>query len=222
MGIEIFIVVVLACVIRLCFLGNRLKREEELEAACSPAQSAPHPDANNQNQVNEGMNTEEKMNENQNEGENKPDTLGLMYKTLCNLGCQPSKDEDGTLSVQYQGEEFAMSFGGRFVSIWDPQWALLKADDPELPMIKEAINAANFKFGPTVVYTKPNDDGVISIHSRRDIMLHPACNENEPFVKSVLDSFFEKKNDVRGYIQQLRTEQTELQRKRRPVGFTIE
>lgn len=39
----------------------------------------------------------------QNEETQKPDTLGLMFKTLSEIGCQPSANDDGTLSVQYQG-----------------------------------------------------------------------------------------------------------------------
>lgn len=67
----------------------------------------------------------------------------------------------------------------------DPMWAGVKADDPDMPKIREAVNAANFNFGPTVVLTAPNDEGVIGFHSRRDIMLHPACPDNVPFVKAV-------------------------------------
>lgn len=133
----------------------------------------------------------------QNEKTQKPDTLGLMFRTLSNLGCQPTKNEDGTLSVSYQGENFHMEFGGLYARVWDPMWAGVKADDPDMPKIREAVNAANFNFGPTVVLTAPNEEGIIGFHSRRDIMLHPACPDNEPFVKAVLDSFFDAKEQVR-------------------------
>lgn len=79
-----------------------------------------------------------------------PDTIGLMFKTLVNIGCQPTANEDGTLSVQYQGENFHMEFGGMYARVWDPMWAGVKADDPDMPKIREAVNAANFNFGPTV------------------------------------------------------------------------
>lgn len=151
---------------------------------------------------------------------NQPDTLGLMFRTLSNLGCQPTKNEDGTLSVSYQGENFHMEFGGMYARVWDPMWAGIKADDPDMPKIREAVNAANFNFGPTVVLTVPNDEGIIGFHSRRDIMLHPACPDNEPFVKAVLDSFFDAKEQVRSNFQQINAKQMEAQKNRRPVGFT--
>ena len=152
--------------------------------------------------------------------QNQPDTLGLMFRTLSNLGCQPTKNEDGTLSVSYQGENFHMEFGGMYARVWDPMWAGIKADDPDMPKIREAVNAANFNFGPTVVLTAPNDEGIIGFHSRRDIMLHPACPDNEPFVKAVLDSFFDAKEQVRSNFQQINAKQMEAPKTRRPVGFT--
>lgn len=150
----------------------------------------------------------------------KPDTQRLMFNTLSQLGCQPTANDDGTISVQYQGENFHMEFGGMYARVWDPMWAGIKADDPELPKVREAINAANYNFGPTVVLTAPNEEGVIGFHSRRDIMLHPACPDNVPFVKAVLDSFFDAKEQVRNSFQQINAKQMEQQKNRRPVGFT--
>ncbi len=149
-----------------------------------------------------------------------PDTIGLMFNTLSALGCQPTKNDDGTLSVSYQGENFHMEFGGMYARVWDPMWSGIKADDPELPDVREAVNAANFNFGPTVVMTAPDDEGVIGLHSRRDIMLHPACPDNAHFVKAVLDSFFDTKDNVRTKFQQLKSQQMDASKNRRPVGFT--
>ena len=156
--------------------------------------------------------------ENQKE-QNQPDTLDLMFKTLNNLGCQPTKNDDGTLTVSYQGENFHMEFGGMYARVWDTMCAGIKADDPDMPKIREAVNATNFNFGPTVVLTAPDDEGVVGFHSRRDIMLHPACPDNEPFVKAVLDSFFDAKEQVRSNFQQINAEQMEMKKKRRPIGF---
>ena len=152
--------------------------------------------------------------------QNQPDTLGLMFRTLSNFGCQPTKNEDGTLSVSYQGENFHMEFGGRYVKIWDPMWAGIKVDDPNMSKIRDAVNAANFNFGPTVVMSALEDDDIIGFHSHRDIMLHPACPDNEPFVKAVLDSFFKAKELVRSNFQKINTQQMEGRRNRCPIGFT--
>lgn len=68
-----------------------------------------------------------------NSGNNTSDTQGLMFNTLSALGCQLTKNDDGTLSVSYQGENFHMEFGTRYARIWDPMWAGIKADDPDMP-----------------------------------------------------------------------------------------
>lgn len=174
----------------------------------------------NKTKAYEDMNTE-RQNREQSE-DLKPDTLGLMYNTLCSLGCQPIKNPDDSISVKYQGENFHMEFGGMYARVWDPMWAGIKADDPDLPKIREAVNSANFNFGPTVVLTTPDEEGVIGLHSRRDIMLHPACPDNIPFVKSVLDSFFDTKNEVKSNFQKLNASQSETQKNRRPVGFATD
>lgn len=152
-----------------------------------------------------------------------PGTKDLMVRVLKNIGCQPIKEDD-QVRVKYQGEKFVMDFGGRYVRIWDLGWSGIKTDDPEFPMIQKAVNKANYSFGPTVVLTDPDDDGVIYFHSRRDIMLHPAVPEEElnMFVTSVLDSFFEIKQRVSQQFKQLNTEQAEIHKSRRPVGFATD
>lgn len=183
------IIPIISVVLFLGFLANRLnkkdKSEEELNQPYDDIVNSMYESANDSDEQIQ-QDTIDSMKQEQNQ----PDTLGLMFRTLSNLGCQPTKNEDGTLSVSYQGENFHMEFGGMYARVWDPMWAGVKADDPDMPKIREAVNAANFNFGPTVVLTAPNDEGVIGFHSRRDIMLHPACPDNVPFVKAVLDSFF--------------------------------
>lgn len=203
------IIPILGVVFFLAYLANKLnkKEDETVNHQYDEIVSGMYSSQNN-----EEMNQENEV--------TKPDTLGLMLNTLNQLGCQPTANEDGTLSVQYQGENFHMEFGGMYARVWDPMWAGVKADDPDMPKIREAVNAANFNFGPTVVLTAPNDEGVIGFHSRRDIMLHPACPDNVPFVKAVLDSFFDAKEQVRNSFQQINAKQMEAQKNRRPVGFT--
>ena len=203
------IIIILGIVFFLAFLANKLNKGGE-----GPIETFYDKLANNVcgTENDEGMTGENEV--------AKPDTLGLMLTTLNQLGCQPQTNEDGSLLVKYQGETFNMEFGGMYARVWDPMWAAVKADDPELPKIREAVNAANFNFGPTIVLTAPNDEGVIGFHSRRDIMLHPACPDNVPFVKAVLDSFFDAKQQLHSSFRQINAKQMEAQKNRRPVGFT--
>ena len=151
-----------------------------------------------------------------------PDTARLMFNVLSEIGCQPEKDNDGSINVQYQGENFHIDFGGMYARVWDPMWAGIKANDPNLPQIREAVNAANFNFGPTIVLSSPDEDGIIGFHTRRDIMLHPLCPDNAPYVKAVLDSFFEAKEQVKGNFQEIKASQDKIIKKRRPIGFNTD
>lgn len=151
-----------------------------------------------------------------------PDTARLMFNVLSEIGCQPEKDNDGSINVQYQGENFHIDFGGMYARVWDPMWAGIKANDPNLPQIREAVNAANFNFGPTIVLTSPDENGIIGFHTRRDIMLHPLCPDNAPYVKAVLDSFFEAKEQIKGNFQEIKASQDKIIKKRRPIGFNTD
>ena len=150
------------------------------------------------------------------------DTARLMFNALCEIGCQPEKDNDGSINVQYQGENFHIDFGGMYAIVWDPMWAGIKANDPNLPQIREAVNAANFNFGPTIVLSSPDEDGIIGFHTRRDIMLHPSCPDNAQYVKAVLDSFFKAKEQVKGNFQEIKASQDKIIKKRRPIGFNTD
>ena len=166
------------------------------------------------------LNTDDTNIKEDSSNEVKYNTSDIMHEALVAIGCQPRQDEDGHMYVDYQGEHFSMEFGGPYVRVWDAQWSGIKADDPMLPNVKEAMNATNYNFGPTIVMDSPDDNGVISFHSRRDIMLHPSFPDAPGYVKAVLDSFFTAQNTMRQQVQGIIAKQAEKQKNRRPVGFT--
>lgn len=146
-------------------------------------------------------------------------TQQLMVSTLTQIGCQPKVNDDDTVLVTYQGEHFHIDFGGRYANIWDLGWAGVNVNDPELPKIKEAVNHTNFNFGPTVVFTNPDDNGTVYFHSRMGILLHSEIPDVNDYVRSQLDMFFRTKDAVRQNFQQISIEQQRNNEKRRPVGF---
>lgn len=177
------------------------------------------PAAASENNNNEQINNEQMSNEMLTPETIREETRNLMVNTLSNLGCQPKVSEDQLVDVTYQGENFRMEVGGRFVNIWDPSWSVIKADDPELPRIRDAVNASNFSFGPTVVMTAPDENGNIFVHSRYGILLLPEIPDIEAYVKSSLSLFFEAKQEVAQHLQNFRIEQQQKQSNRRPIGF---
>jgi hypothetical protein len=147
------------------------------------------------------------------------ETAELAGSLLKKLGCQPEFNEDGSIGVRYQGENFQFMFGNCFTRIWDPAWASINVNDKRLPNMREAMNKVNFNVGPTVVMTSPDKNGMIVIHSRKDLFLHPACPVNVDYMRAILDEFFEVKNALRDDYQVICAAQEEAQKNRRPVGF---
>ena len=147
------------------------------------------------------------------------DTLTLMESILTDLGCQPKKENEKELQVAYQGENFVINIGGPYAQIWDPAWAQINVNDPNFENMKTAANISNFDFGPSIVWTTPNEDGVVSLHSKRDILLCPQLEDNASYVRSVFDSFFEKKERMRGQFHFLINQQQQSSKPHRPVGF---
>ena len=150
------------------------------------------------------------------------DTLNLMESILTDLGCQPKKENEKELLVAYQGENFIINIGGPYAQIWDPGWANINVNDPNFEKMKTAANISNFDFGPSVVWTSPNEEGFVTLHSKREILLHPSLPDKNDYIKSIFDSFFEKKESMRGQFHALINQQQQAPKPHRPVGFATE
>ena len=186
-----------------------IQEENEANAAMDVIMNS-----NNYKEGKEEMSNEEKTAEMARE-----ETCNLMVNALNNLGCQPEVLDDKSLNVSYQGENFHMEFGGSLVQVWDPAWSTIKADDPELANLKEAVNATNFGFGPTVVMTAPDENGIIYFHTRYGMLMQDGIRDIEGYVQHSLNMFFGIKQEVTQNFQRLRVEQQQRQTNRRPIGF---
>ena len=147
------------------------------------------------------------------------DTLKLMESVLKDLGCQPKKESEKELQVAYQGENFVINIGGPYAQIWDPGWANINVNDPNFENLKTAANISNFDFGPSIVWSEPTEEGFVYIHSKRDILLCPELKDITSYMRSVMDSFFEKKERMRGQFHALINQQQQSPKSHRPVGF---
>ena len=134
-------------------------------------------------------------------------TIGIMLKVLTDIGCQPKTENQEYIDVDYQGAHFRIEIFGRFARIWYPSWGSVAPEDPDYPNIAEAVNLANLRFGSTVLMTKSKDDGTITLHSRIDVMLHPACPENDQYVRESCDLLFYISHAVVRKCQRLELQQ---------------
>lgn len=128
-----------------------------------------------------------------------PDTLGLMFNTLKDLGCQPVKNDD-SIDVMYHGQRFHMQFLGVYCRVWNQFWIGVEINHPSFPIAKRAINEANITYSPTNVFSWPDENGIVGFHSRQDILLHESYPDNVGYVKTILDEFFVVQQFFRNYL----------------------
>lgn len=166
-------------------------------------------------------NTEMETSQNNSESTQTPDPTQVMLETLKQIGCQPNLDKDGKILVAYQGENFIIEIRRAYARIWDPSWSSTTIDEPNLPMLKDAMNQANYGFGPTIILGDPDDEGIISVNSRLDIVVVPEMANMEAYMETMLGSFFYTKERLREEFLKLNEKQTEAQRRRRPIGFDL-
>lgn len=93
------IIPIISVILFLGFLANRLNKKdnskEELNQQYDDIVNSMYESANDSDEQ-----TQQDTIDSMKQEQNQPDTLELMFRTLCNLGCQPTKNEDGTLSRQ--------------------------------------------------------------------------------------------------------------------------
>lgn len=130
----------------------------------------------------------------------------IVVKCLCKMGYDIDSDDyddDSGFTINYLDENFVIKFSDRFAYIMDPVWKVINVNDPELPVLKEAVNFTNFSDYPTIVMTKPDENGMIQIHSHCSMMLHPCCPDNLQYFISTMNSFFEGKRELYANMQRL-------------------
>lgn len=149
-------------------------------------------------------------------------TMELVISILSDIGCQPQKHDEETILVAYQGERFMIKVGGTYAQIWDLGWANINIQDLNFENMKLAVNENNFDFGPTIVWTAPDDNGWVSLHSKREMLITSVLPNKEEYTKSVLDSFFDTKNNMKIRFQSLINQKQNPEKPNRPVEFTSE
>lgn len=120
----------------------------------------------------------------------------LLVVTLRDLGCQPTSEEDGSVSFGFQGERFNATPNGNFMRIWDLPYLTINVLDTRLPIMMEAINKVNYLFGPVVVLGSPDENGERVIASRYDILFTSDIPKPEMYIESILMAFFNSKHEL--------------------------
>lgn len=148
-------------------------------------------------------------------------TLRIVKDVLTMIGCQPHQVGPIDIEAIFQGETFIFRIDNYFVRIWDPQWGSFEEDDPNIPIVRLAINETHGMFGPTILLIGP-DEGKYQLYSKYDIMLHPTIPHLDDYLTVILRAFFETKLEFRNKLGQLIvSNETQQNQTPPPTGFDI-
>lgn len=137
-------------------------------------------------------------------------TLQLVYQTLEKIGCQPKIVDDERIKVSYQGENFEMLTIGPYIRIYDLGWSSLQTSHPDYALMREAINATNFDFGPHIVCTEADEEGNVYIHSLHGLLFIDCIPDIEAYLRQNLQMFFNLKQSLFSNIAKLKQEKENL------------
>lgn len=138
--------------------------------------------------------------------------VDVIFDIFAKLGCQPQRkviDDKEAIIASYQGANFEFRFNGNWATVYFPFWTFVLADDPNLPLLREAINQANYHEGPTTLWTPPHPDGRIYLHSMFQFYINLDFPDNEAMLISILCSFFDKIEHLRQIIHNLFEQQAQ-------------
>lgn len=138
--------------------------------------------------------------------------VDVIFDIFAKLGCQPQRkviDDKEAVIASYQGANFEFRFNGNWATVYFPFWTFVLADDPNLPLLREAINQANYHEGPTILWTPPHPDGRIYLHSVFQFYINLDFPDNEAMLISILCSFFDKIEHLRQIIHNLSEQQAQ-------------
>lgn len=133
-----------------------------------------------------------------------------ILQVLRAIGCQPESQEDGNITVQFQGETFLLRPNGPyFVDIYDLAWSCVQTDDPELPLLKEALIETQWGC-PFKFLLRDGSDNAIEISTSYLMWLHPGNDENKEYMRTVLRLFFLCKDRLHDTFLQMRARQQSM------------
>lgn len=127
----------------------------------------------------------------------------FLLDVLRRLKTLPEVDEDGDISVAYQGETFRFVCRGTFATVYDPFWLSVPMDSPMLNQVRTAINMANLDSYYTGVITSPDSDRTVFVSSGFHFLLIPILPSPQDYIAMILRDAFAYKNRFQKLLDSL-------------------
>ncbi len=152
----------------------------------------------------------------------------FIVKTLKEIGCTPEIDKklESDVEFMYQGEHMTIRVeNDTLITIYDTWWATLPMENPQIEVLKEAINATNAGNMVTIVHTEDEENKQLVLHTRYRMFLRKDFPAVSGLLVAVLQNFFAVKEEVRGHFAALNDAKQQLEQKKKRVkikGFGSE
>ena len=118
-------------------------------------------------------------------------TRDLVINTLKEIGCQPEVDDDDDICFKYQNEDFFINADNRtaFIIIWS-NFGSLSLNDPDINILKDAINQTNMDGRVTLAYFINNEENTITVYCKHYLPFVHEIPSIQEYLRSNLDNFF--------------------------------
>ena len=118
-------------------------------------------------------------------------TRDLVINTLKEIGCQPEVDDDKDICFKYQNEDFFIDANNRtaFIIIWS-NFGSLSLNDPDINILKDAINQTNMDGRVTLAYFINNEENTITVYCKHYLPFVHEIPSIQEYLRSNLDNFF--------------------------------
>ena len=165
-------------------------------------------------QTKDNPESDQNVNKETKDMEEKKGTRDLFLETLTQIGCQyeVGEGENGDITFAYQGEYFLVRASNsiRFVHIYDTHWGHIELYDiEEISRLKKAINESNLDNSVTAVYTIDKTGGTVDVHCKSVILFIQEIPDISEYLRLELNEFFRVHEKINLEMAKLREMETE-------------
>ena len=135
-------------------------------------------------------------------------TRNLVFSTLDKMRCEHVEEDDIRIGFTYQGENFVIDAvnDSMFINVYDPWWFELSmnGDIEDFSRMQKAVNLANCEGTSTVIYTYNKGEGLVGVHTKKNILFTKEISELDKYLTGVLESFFRTQRFVVSEMDKLK------------------
>jgi len=123
-------------------------------------------------------------------------TMKLVNDLLAQMEIVPQNDYNDIFHFNIGKDKFEVQFNCMSATFWDVAWAWIDTNQYESEVFKNAVNFSNLKSSATVIYTEPNEKGIVFIHTKRTVVFVPNWEGNSNLLNDVFESFNRSREEM--------------------------